>query len=207
MEAGPSTSRRGSSLSPSRQQTPLRPALASTDILSPELPPTYHSLDTHERIDHKDKDTDRLLDGNGNGNGKGKRRSTDDDDNDDGRSKSRSSVDDDDDGELDALRLDLDHGFDRGHGMSRGETEEDEALRIASVDQRKALWWRNTLVTGLFICSWSVPSPLPLSSSLTCPNGRGLTTGHVGTFSRPCCHCTINGCSRLNITVSRSPYL
>lgn len=161
MEAGPSTSRRGSSLSPSHQHAPLRSTLttASTDILSPELPPTYHSLDTHERIDHKDKDkdTDRLLDGNG----KGKRRSTDND-NDDDHGRGRSCVDDgdgDDDGELDALRLDLDHGFDRTRERGLGETEEDEAIRIASVDQRKALWWRNTLITGLFICSWSVPLP------------------------------------------------
>lgn len=135
MDAGPSTSRRGShSLSPSSRHKHLR----STDVLSPESPPTYNSLDDHERS-HGVTDTDRLLDA------KGKRRSRDDDE---------GSED-----ELDALRLDLDGvGGEGGGGAGAGtaQSAEEEALRIASLDQRKALWWKNTLITGLFICSWYV---------------------------------------------------
>ena len=29
-----------------------------------------------------------------------------------------------------------------------------EELRLAGIEQRKALWWKNTLVTGMFIASW-----------------------------------------------------
>ena len=124
MDAGPSNSRRPShSVSPTSRHKHLR----STDALSPELPPTYNSLDTHS-------DRDRLLD---NGKAKGQRRSEDGDDH------------DDDEAEIDALRLDLD-------GADVAGSAEEEALRIASLDQRKALWWKNTLITGLFICSWYV---------------------------------------------------
>lgn len=142
MDAGPSTSRRGSySLSPSSRHKHLR----STDVLSPDSPPTYHSLDTEQRRravpnhEIKDQDTDRLLD---DGFKKGRRRSDDE-----------GSGEDD---ELDALRLDLDGSAGQGIGMetNRGGSEEEEALRILNVDQRKAQWWRNTLITGLFICSW-----------------------------------------------------
>jgi hypothetical protein len=31
-----------------------------------------------------------------------------------------------------------------------------EDMRLASLEQRKALWWRNTLVTAMFIASWYV---------------------------------------------------
>lgn len=193
MEAGPSTSRRGSySLSPSAQSKPLR----STDILSPELPPTYHSLDTHQRIpnDGKDNDTERLLDGGR----KGKRRSID-------QEGDENSVDD---GELDALRLDLDHGFHSERGGMEGEiaTGEDEAMRIAGVEQRKALWWRNTLITGLFICSWSVPILLCNLSVLWTEKEKVKLMPGLGTFSQPSSRYIINGCSRRNTTDFHSPY-
>lgn len=146
MDSGPSSSRRPShSVSPASRHKSLR----STDVLSPELPPTYHSLDNHERERERDNenengtDTDRLLDH------KSKRR----------RSQSTVRDDGDDeegaDGELDALRIDLDSDQ-LGHGP------EAEAMRLASVEQRKALWWRNTLITGLFICSWSVQRSEPV---------------------------------------------
>lgn len=148
MDAGPSSSRRAShSMSPTSRHKHLR----STDALSPELPPTYNSLDTHFRQSTDDRD--RLL-----GNGKGKRRSDEEEEEEDG-----------DDAEIDALRLDLedpdgDTGAD-GHGT---RSAEEEAIRIASLDQRKALWWKNTLITGLFICSWYVLllHPCGLRSSL-----------------------------------------
>jgi hypothetical protein len=53
---------------------------------------------------------------------------------------SRSSREGDENDELDALRLDLD-----GIGGTGA---------MISVDQRKALWWKNTLITGLFVASW-----------------------------------------------------
>lgn len=126
MDSGPSTSRRAShSISPSSRHKSLR----STDVLSPDSPPTYNSLDTHDRERDNDLDTDRLLDH------KGKRRSTDHEDN------------REEDDELRGLRIDLD----APDGVQGAEAE---AARLASVEQRKALWWKNTLMTGLFICSW-----------------------------------------------------
>jgi hypothetical protein len=110
--AGPSSPRRTPSL-------PLR-SLNSSDALSPELPPTYNSLDTHVQ----DKDTDHLID------------------------KSKTVRTSEEDGEeLDVLRLDLDDLPER--------LERDAGTGgMISVDQRKALWWKNTLITGLFVASW-----------------------------------------------------
>jgi hypothetical protein len=114
--AGPSSPRRSPSV-------PLR-SLKSSDALSPELPPTYNSLDTHVQ----DKDTDHLID-------KSKTVS------------SRTSHEEEEE-ELDALRLDLD-------GISAERPERDASTGgMINVDQRKALWWKNTLITGLFVASW-----------------------------------------------------
>lgn len=77
-----------------------------------------------------DKDTDHLIAGNTNG---------------------RTSREEEDE-ELDALRLDLD-GIDE-------RPERDGGTGGISVDQRKALWWKNTLITGLFVASWYVPPSL-----------------------------------------------
>jgi hypothetical protein len=63
------------------------------------------------------------------------------------------------DEELDALRLDLD-GVGHSTSISAEAQEDDnESTRLAmtNIDQRKALWWKNTLITGLFIASWYVP--------------------------------------------------
>lgn len=70
-----------------------------------------------------------------------------------GKGKSRRLSDED---ELDALRLDLD-GI--GQSTTTRTSGEDESTRLAmtNVDQRKALWWKNVLITGLFIASWYVP--------------------------------------------------
>ena len=77
----------------------------------------------------QDKDTDHLID---------KSKST----------SNRASQDEEEEEELDALRLDLD-------GISADRPERDAGTSgMISVDQRKALWWKNTLVTGLFVASW-----------------------------------------------------
>jgi hypothetical protein len=76
----------------------------------------------------QDKDTDHLID-------KSKTAST------------RTSHDEEEE-ELDALRLDLD-------GISTERPERDASTGgMINVDQRKALWWKNTLITGLFVASW-----------------------------------------------------
>jgi hypothetical protein len=64
------------------------------------------------------------------------------------KSKSTSQEEEDEE-ELDALRLDLDELPER--------LERDAGTGgMISVDQRKALWWKNTLITGLFVASWWV---------------------------------------------------
>lgn len=140
--AGPSSPRRSQPLSPSRREGPFR----STDALSPELPPTYNSIGSHVGSVAPDDDVvdisterGRLLERR-DGDVKGKRRSSDE--------------------ELDALRLDLD-GV--GHSVlnpisAEAQEDENESTRLAmtNIDQRKALWWKNTLITGLFIASWYV---------------------------------------------------
>jgi hypothetical protein len=75
----------------------------------------------------QDKDTDHLID----------------------KSKTVSSrTSQEDEGELDALRLDLD-------GIATERPERDASTGgMINVDQRKALWWKNTLITGLFVASW-----------------------------------------------------
>lgn len=120
--AGPSSPRRSPAL-------PLR-SLKSSDALSPELPPTYNSLDTH--VHPGDKDTDHLITKSASNHS---------------RSSRNSREEEDEDEELDALRLDLDAIADRPErdGGTGG---------LISVDQRKALWWKNTLITGLFVASW-----------------------------------------------------
>ena len=114
--AGPSSPRRSPTL-------PLR-SLKSSDALSPELPPTYNSLDTH--VQDQDRDTDHLITKS--------------------KSTSRTSREELDE-ELDALRLDLD-------GLSDRPERDGGTGGMISVDQRKALWWKNTLITGLFVASW-----------------------------------------------------
>jgi hypothetical protein len=116
--AGPSSPRRSPGL-------PLR-SLKSSDALSPELPPTYNSLDTHVQPGG-DKDTDHLITKS--------------------KPTSRSSREGDEDDELDALRLDLD-------GIGDRPERDGGTGAMISVDQRKALWWKNTLITGLFVASW-----------------------------------------------------
>ena len=128
--AGPSSPRR-SSMSP-------RKPLGSSEALSPEVPPTYNSLDSHTHVQRrdsadKDKDTDHLIIKNG-------------------RRQSSHRDEDEDDDELDALRLDLD-GM-SGHEGDRSSVRDVGTGALISTDQRKALWWKNTLITGLFVASW-----------------------------------------------------
>jgi hypothetical protein len=115
--------------------SPRKP-LGSSEALSPEFPPTYNSLDSHTHVQRrdsadKDKDTDHLILKNGR------------------RQRTSQEEEDEDGDELDALRLDLD-------GMSeRQEGGRDRGTgALINVDQRKALWWKNTLITGLFVASW-----------------------------------------------------
>jgi hypothetical protein len=140
-QAGPSSPRKSYSNSPSIRSKPF----GSSDALSPELPPTYNSLGTHvdarrgslAHVEDETIDTERgRLLSQVEGDGKG---------------KSRRSSD-----ELDALRLDLD-GI--GQSTTTRTSGEDESTRLAmtNIDQRKALWWKNVLITGLFIASWYVP--------------------------------------------------
>jgi hypothetical protein len=113
----------------------------------------YNSLDAHVHVHphgdyrnslgdgDKDKDTDRLI-----------------------RGKGRSSQDDDDDDDdLDHLRLNLNGVSGHGDGpVEEGgvrDTDMDTngalaVMTTTSVEQRKALWWKNVLITGLFIASW-----------------------------------------------------
>jgi hypothetical protein len=104
--------------------------LKSSDALSPELPPTYNSLDTH--VHPGDNDTDHLI-------AKSTSNHT--------RSSRNSREEEDEDEELDALRLDLD-------GIADRPERDGGTGGLISVDQRKALWWKNTLITGLFVASW-----------------------------------------------------
>ena len=43
-------------------------------------------------------------------------------------------------------------------GMERMSAESTgaKARHLASIEQKKALWWRNVIVTGIFIASWWV---------------------------------------------------
>lgn len=136
--AGPSSPRKSHSFSPSARSK----TFGSSDALSPELPPTYNSLGTHvdarrgsfaqvEGDDDVDTERLRLLQ--------------------DRKGKSRRSSDADED-ELDALRLDLD-GIGQPTTIS-GQGDESARLAMTSIDQRKALWWKNVLITGVYIASW-----------------------------------------------------
>ena len=76
----------------------------------------------------QDKDTDHLIDKS--------------------RNASNRTSQEGEEEELDALRLDLD-------GISAERPERDASTGgMINVDQRKALWWKNTLITGLFVASW-----------------------------------------------------
>ena len=61
---------------------------------------------------------------------------------------------------------------------------------LASIVEKKRLWWRNALINALFIASWcAAMSLLPA----TCTHSRRSCTG---SYLRRCYRYTTNGCSR-----------
>src|SRR6266540_89182 len=63
-------------------------------------------------------------------------------------------------------------------------------IHLASLAEKKRLWWRNAFINTIFIASWCV-----LLLRIQSEKGFYLTSG----FSSPCsCQYTINGCSLPN---------
>lgn len=73
------------------------------------------------------------------------------------------------------------------------------AAHIASIEERKRLWWRNALINLLFIGSWCVAGHL-------CAWALGLTRVS-GSVLQHCYPCITNGCSRPNTMDSRRLFL
>jgi hypothetical protein len=42
----------------------------------------------------------------------------------------------------------------RGEEGRARENYDDGALHLANLEQRKAIWWKNVIVTGMFVLSW-----------------------------------------------------
>lgn len=57
--------------------------------------------------------------------------------------------------------------FERVGTSLNGVNHSHEGHRHATLAMKKALWWRNAIVTGIFILSWLVPVPISFVLTLT----------------------------------------
>lgn len=132
MDSGPSQIRNGGPSSPKFTKVKLR---SSDDGMGGDAPPRYtqpnrSSLEGHDKDPH---DAGKPLLGS---NGSEDRRP---------RSFSNPTS-----GDM-RISTEYDHSDHTDGGMGGG------GMRAETLAQRKALWWRNALITGIFIMGWSVP--------------------------------------------------
>jgi hypothetical protein len=100
-----------------------------------------------------------------------------------------------------AEEYDLHGTVDHSPFTNNGPQDQDEQVHLASLAEKKRLWWRNAVVNAVFISSWCVFFLFPVCWSF-------LIFGKLlGSSSLPSFRFTTNGCSLRSTLDSHTPSL